>query len=317
LSVAQAKDPTPPEPAPASASDEGLDVLRRASGGRLALRLGLGAVLVAGAAAGGYWAYRRAERVKVRGRPMIEFDARKMVMGNDARGREDREVGLEERPEHEVKIAPFELDPTEVTVADYRVCVDQGACTAPPKDKVCNFGDVSKDQHPINCVTQIEADTFCKWVDKRLPSEIEWEYAAGGPAIKDKRIFPWGRTLPKEGTMNACGAECTTGANISSKVRVVFDFNDGYPQTAPVGSFSDGDTPQGVKDMAGNVWEWTSSHACAYPDHDCDSGDMRIIRGGGWTHRYPLTFEVTTREKMAKGDRNEGVGFRCARTSLL
>jgi formylglycine-generating enzyme required for sulfatase activity len=316
MSVAEAKDPLPPEPGPSSAGEEALAVLQRASGGRLALRLVALVLLLGAAAAGAFALYRRKERATVRDRPMIDFDARKVVIGNDSRGREDREVGLEERPEHEVKLVPFALDVTEVTVADYTVCVKHGGCPEPAKGKVCNYGELDKDQHPINCVTFAEAEAFCRWVDKRLPTEVEWEYAAGGPAIKDKRIFPWGRTPPKAEHMNVCGRECSSGANISNRaLRYVFELDDGHPTTAPVGSFPDGDTPQGVKDMAGNVWEWTASHACRYPDHDCDSGAERIIRGGGWTHRYPLTFEVTTREKMVATERNEGVGFRCARTT--
>ena len=272
---------------------------------------------------------------------MARFDSTKVPIGNDTRGQRDLggTRGIEERPAHEVEIDAFDLDVTEVTVSAYTICVDAGACDVPPDDKRCNWGIIEYAEHPMNCVTQGEAGTYCGWLGKRLPTEFEWEYAGGGGSggdKKKKRLFPWGDTWTDERHANVCGKECVEGAAIpyapmneatrsavlaalrkgvaTPGVKMIpFDFADGHKRTAPVGSFPKGNTKEGLKDMAGNVWEWTSSHVCIYPDHDCDSGAQRIIRGGGWTHRYVLSVEVTTRSKFMKDGRSEGIGFRCAK----
>jgi formylglycine-generating enzyme required for sulfatase activity len=85
------------------------------------------------------------------------------------------------------------------------------------------------------------------------------------------------------------------------------------PDRAPVGSYRAGNTPEGLADMAGTVWEWTASASCADPDHACPPGEERIIRGGSRTHCYVLRVEGTTREELKAGLRSEGVGLRCAR----
>ncbi len=301
-----------PEPTPSAVGAEAEAVLARASGGRLLLRLGLGLWVAAGLGVGGYWGYRRVEAGGARGVPMVSFDGKRVLIGNDGRGREDRERSVEERPAHEVEVRPFSLDVTEVTVEHYRICVKQGACDEPVKADPCNFHRADRLEHPINCVTHEQAERYCAWVDKRLPSEVEWEYAAGGGG--HKRLFPWGDALPTGKHLNGCGLECTHSAEMSSRaLRNILGEEDGFPGTAPVGSFEAGDTLDGVKDLAGNVWEWTSSQVCTYPAHRCGVGEERIIRGGAWVNRYLLTFEVTTRERRLRTEPSEAVGFRCAR----
>jgi formylglycine-generating enzyme required for sulfatase activity len=321
-----------PEPArdqlpPPTLVDEGEEILRRASGGRLLLRM-LGAVVVLGALAGGGLLARGYLRARAaRAVPTVDFPPRVVSIGNDSRGSEEQKGGaLEERPAHPVAVAGFRLDVTEVTVAAYRVCFDEGACTppAPSAGTHCNWGRADRDAHPVNCVTHTQAEGYCRWARKRLPTEVEWEYAAGGGG--PKRHFPWGDTFPLAGDANVCGTECTAGArpaadmlsgNICSTLSgcrlPLFDFDDGFPETAPVGSFPGGKTPEGLLDLAGNVWEWTSSLPCDYPAHACADTGERVIRGGGWTHRYLLSPEVTTRSKLAAGTVSDGVGFRCAR----
>ncbi len=290
-------------------------IVGRASPARFAKRALLAAVILASLSVAGYFGYRYWQAHKVRSAPMVAYAEASVRIGNNARGRdwrEDRHEGLQERPAHEVLVKAFELDVNEVTVAQYAVCVSAGDCTKPVKGKQCNWAIEDQAQHPINCVTHQQAEQFCQWAGKRLPTEVQWEYAAGGSG--DKRLFPWGsRQLPSAEHANVCGSECRHGAKPTSAIYAVFEFDDKWPATAPVGSFAKGDTPEGLKDMAGNVWEWTSSAPCDYPKHDCPLKAEAIIRGGGWTHRFVLSPEVTTREKLARDKPSEGVGFRCAR----
>ena len=306
--------PGPPEPdadAPVSAGSEAARILRKASPWRLVAKLLVGLTVLGGVPLGGWYGLHRWQVHQLRSAPMIPFPAARVLIGNDARGRLWQNAEVEERPAHQLEVGAFELDVTEVTVAAYGVCVKAGACAEPTKGKLCTWSREDMDQHPVNCLSQPEAEAYCHWLGKRLPTEVEWEYAAGGAT--NKRLFPWGNGAPDAGRANVCGAECVHGAEMQRSIRSVFEFNDGAPATAPVGSYPAGNTPEGLKDMAGNVWEWTASASCAYPDHDCPPGEERIIRGGGWTHRYILSVEVTTREELKAGLRSEGVGFRCAR----
>jgi formylglycine-generating enzyme required for sulfatase activity len=255
---------------------------------------------------------------------MISFGGGTAKIGNDWRGRDRSTDGLSERPAHSVEVAPFELDATEVPVWAYRICVDDGGCEPPAKQAGCTWAaGEGGDQLPVNCVTYDQAAAFCGWADKRLPSEVEWETAAGG--IDPKRMFPWGPDFPSSDRANLCGAECRLAVPSHRSLRQgeicwkgecrkpMIDFDDGQPTVAPVGSYPAGATPEGLHDMAGNLWEWTSSPVCGYPKHDCAETPERIIRGGGWTHRYLLSAEVTTRDRLARNQVSDGVGFRCAR----
>ena len=94
-------------------------------------------------------------------------------------------------------VEPFAMDIAEVTVAAYRTCVAQGSCTIPESDsaklKLGNWGAPGKENHPINNVDWKQAQAFCAWANKRLPTETEWEYAARGA---DGRRYPWGNAEP-------------------------------------------------------------------------------------------------------------------------
>jgi formylglycine-generating enzyme required for sulfatase activity/serine/threonine protein kinase len=213
----------------------------------------------------------------------------------------------DERPAHEVNVETFCLDRTEVTVEAYEACVTAAGCTQADTGLRCNAGSDRK-QHPINCVDWDQATAFCDWKEKgqiRLPTEAEWEYAARGGS--ERRKYPWGDEEPSPKLLNMWGDE------------------DGFAATAPVGSFAD--EAKGGKrarwnllDMAGNVYEWTSSLYCPYPNkpdgsNECAS-ESRVYRGGGWVVNVASRVRGAGRDGLAPSNRDYNLGFRCARAPL-
>ena len=303
-------------PSYSGTADEAEKLIRSASPMRMLLRFG-GLLVVLGLAAGGaYLGYRSYCLDRARNAPMVKFASGLAHIGND--------LFDTEAPAHDVSLAAFALDTTEVTVRDFATCFERGGCTEPIKGDYCNWGrdeDVAK--HPINCVTHDQAIDYCKWVDKRLPTEKEWERAARNPSSEKtpKKLgayqgnYPWGIEAPTPKLTNVCGKECSVfGAKKSQNWPMMHEFDDGYALTAPVGSFPDGNTPDGLKDMAGNVWEWTSSPYCEYPTEECGNHTEYVIRGGGFLSYHPRNMEVTTREALAGKEGTHTVGFRCARS---
>ena len=202
----------------------------------------------------------------------------------------------DERPIVDGRVDPFLIDTVEVSIDAYRVCVSAGKCQPPDTGIYCNWDKPGKERHPVNCVDAVQAEAYCAFVSKRLPSEDEWDYAARGD---DGRKYPW-----KEGPPGA--QVCWNGeGNEAGK---------GNRQgTCPVGQLPAGASPFGVLDMAGNVWEWTSSAYCPYDKRDC--GDpRRVIRGGGWNNLVPEYVRAQDRSKEAVKVRNDNIGLRCART---
>ncbi|MFO0760010.1 MAG: formylglycine-generating enzyme family protein [Byssovorax sp.] len=240
-------------------------------------------------------------------------------------GSEDGES--DEQPVHAVTVPSFEIDLTEVTVGAYRDCVAKKAC---PKIEIgvrwagvsedvegvhrgfCNGNRDDRLDHPMNCVTWNEADTYCRSVDKRLPTEEEWEYAARG---RTGAHYPWGDRERGPELLNGCGEECLAlGRQHHEEWNASYDGRDGFPTTAPVGSFPSGKSPFGVLDMAGNVWEWTASPHCEYGTQSCNQG-QRISRGGGWSGdpAYASNHRTTYRGYGNPEERSDSLGFRCAR----
>ncbi len=225
----------------------------------------------------------------------------------------------DERPAHEVQVAAFSLDVTEVTVRDYRACVDAGQCTAPvpyeplpgQRSTWCNWQHPeARDHHPINCVTQVQATAYCASVGKRLPTEEEWEYAArrGGGA------YPWGDDAPTPERVNACGPDCVDSLDRKNFERFLPApwGPDCFPESAPVGSFPAGASKDGVLDLAGNVSEWTSSQES--DDYAKARHPGRVMqRGGSWYTAYAADLRAAYRLSDPPGDSFYFIGFRCAR----
>ena len=180
-------------------------------------------------------------------------------------------------------IAAFDLGRTEVTVSEYRACVTEGACTpAKAGDETHNWGRADREDHPVNAVSWDQADAYCRWVDGRLPTEVEWEWAARGR--DEDRKYPWGDAEP---TCELAVVHKGCGTNT----------------TAPVGSRSpQGDSRDGVQDLLGNAREWTSSWH-SYKE------EIKVLRGGGaWSGGARVSFRNGNRPPA-----NSYVdGFRCA-----
>ncbi len=257
---------------------------------------------------------------------MIEVPGGKFFMGSD----DDLDL---EKPAHRVSLGRFCIDRFEVTTADYKACSDRGECKRASRtneweaitehdhkvfDPLCNVREPeSLGTHPINCVTWEMAQTYCGAQDKRLPTEAEWELAARGP---DGRKYPWGDDDPGPSFLNACGKECLAWEKRNHvEEGAMYDADDGWVHTAPVGSFPRGASRYGVEDVVGNVWEWVADwHAPYTAEEQVDprgpkSGEKRVMRGGAWNGAFDAWVRPTFRFGADPGNKSYGVGFRCAR----
>ncbi len=170
------------------------------------------------------------------------------------------------------------------------------------------------DRHPAVYVSALEAEAFCKWLSQkegkkyRLPTEAEWEYAARGPS---QRIFPWGDDFGSG-----------TYANFAD-ARTAFPWreatiNDGYAETAPVGSFPKGASAFGIEDMAGNVFEWCLDALDLYKGKEVTNprntqqSPKRVYRGGSWKSRIS-SLRCTARSYNMPSYQSNDVGFRIVR----
>lgn len=230
----------------------------------------------------------------------------------------------DEKPPHAVTVLDFLLDDIEVTAGAYAECVASGACTPADTDGYCNAGKADRQNHPINCVDYSQAESYCRWRGGRLPTEAEWEYAARGST---NREYPWGAAQPSPRLLNACGSECVAAAKIRGQDwKSMYSGDDGWPETAPVGSYPDGKSPFGALDMAGNVWEWVDGWHCdsgykpgiSTRSDEYKSGcraNARVLRGGSWFIVGPSSVRAALRLRYSPGGRSFVVGFRCARTN--
>ena len=229
-------------------------------------------------------------------------------MGNDDGERN-------EQPSHLARLDPYFIDETEVTNGEYALCVADGGCS-PPDSSAASYhpeyyGAAAYDAYPVIFVTWYAADAFCTWRDARLPTEAEWEKAAGfDPVAFARTLYPWGDTF--DGTIwNWCDANCAQEWRDAA-------FDDGHRDTAPVGSYPEGRSYLGVADMLGNVMEWTADwYDDTYYTESVDfnprgplEGEAKVIRGGSWFSRGDIT--ATSRSSFVPSVSRANLGFRCA-----
>lgn len=224
------------------------------------------------------------------GMTLIYIPAGEFVMGSD---NQDPDAAEDEKPQHKVYVDAFWIDETEVTNGMYNKCLDANVCTLPILPSEAFFQEANQ---PVQGLAWTQAVDYCEFVERRLPTEAEWEKAARGT---DARLFPWGNTL----ILDADTAN--------------YDFL--FNQFMDVGSFPAGASPYGVMDMAGNVWEWTSDWYSEdyYVNSPYENptgpeiGNIKSIRGGAW-NTVLRAIRVTNRH-WAFPVRDDILGFRCAK----
>jgi formylglycine-generating enzyme required for sulfatase activity len=227
--------------------------------------------------------------------PMVEIPAGEFAMGLDGvQALED------ERPLHRVWVDRFSMDLHEVATGQYAEFL---AATQRPAPWQWNSVDLAQHRdRPVIGVDWSDADAYCRWKGRRLPTEAEWEKSARGT---DGRLYPWGNWVPNKDIANFA-----LGARFS------------YSQVlVPVQSYERGKSPYGLYHMAGNVWEWVQDwYAVNYyevsPEQNPqgpEAGQFKVLRGGSWSDlsKYLLTYG---RFKLPPETRNSYTGFRCAKS---
>jgi formylglycine-generating enzyme required for sulfatase activity len=205
-----------------------------------------------------------------------------------------------EMPQHQLQLGGFRIARTPVTNEEYRAFVRATGHVAPAhwRDADVPYG---LECHPVTHVDWRDAQAYCDWAGVRLPTEAEWERAAAGSATDGRtRIYPWGDAPP--GT-----------------TRLNFRRDGKRAMTTPVDRYPRGATPDGILDMAGNIWEWTSTRYAEYP---YDGGDgreerqasgARVLRGGSFLSPGAAYVRCAMRSLSFETRRREHIGFRVAK----
>lgn len=180
---------------------------------------------------------------------------------------------------------------SEITLSQYLACVQAKGCTKPgdkTANKDCNAGYADRSSHPVNCIDWGQADAFCSWAGGRLPSANEWVAEASG---KGSRVYPWGQQPATcDYAIWGNGEKNKDGCDKES--------------TWPVCSKPKGNSPSGLCDMSGNVWEWTGS----------SSGQTAVlIMGGSWSSDDPEAMKATTQASRDPLKWSHIIGVRCVK----
>jgi formylglycine-generating enzyme required for sulfatase activity len=232
--------------------------------------------------------------------PMVTIPAGVFTMGSPP--------GLgepDEEPAHAVTLSAFALDKTEVSQGQYWQCVETGSCAPPQPDTTYRLNNPAFDAYPVTNMPWTEANRYCLWQGKRLPTEAEWEMAAGWDANRGaKLLWPWGNS--------AAGATANLNGGSAG-------------QPAPVGSHPEDISPLGVLDMGGNVKEWVFDwYKVDYynvadntnpqgPTQRRGEGSGRSVRGASFANP-PEQARTANRRHQDAAYGYPTVGFRCAQS---
>ncbi len=206
----------------------------------------------------------------------------------------------DEQPVHKVYVGAFFMDKHQLSVGHYLRFLDATHRDSPPEWTRMNKQE--NQSRPVANVDWEDADAYCKWAGKRLPTEAEWEKAARGT---DGRVYPWGNEPPTRFHANS-------GKEIWNN----------HSALAPVGTFEEGKSPYGIYDMAGNVWEWVSDwydpeyYQTSPPQNPSGPrrGSHKVVRGGSWGSNGITDLRSADREIHLPSFKGFGTGFRCAKT---
>ncbi len=240
---------------------------------------------------------------------MVSVPAGAFQMGCDPAHNGGFGCASNEQPLHTVTLDAYRIDTNLVTTAQYAACVAASGCTAPRSNGSYSrspyYGNSTYANYPVILVNWNQAQAYCSWKGKRLPTEAEWEKAARGAS--DTRAFPWGDTAP----------DCQT-ANFDP-FSDNFVGNNCVADTSAVGAYPRGASPYGALDMAGNVWEWIndwygSTYYSTSPAKNPTgpaSGTSKVLRGGSW-YFNAASMRVASRDYQDPGLQAWDMGFRCA-----